>query len=642
MSRTRSRHRRRLAAAVVFAVCLAIPAGTGAQRALFWDALDVEATLDADGALHVLERQSFVFSGDYNGGERSFNLRPRQRLALESLTRVDDANPSEAIVLNEDADLDDVNEYAFTDRTTLRWRSRLPSDPPFEQTRIRYDLRYTLSRILQKKGDDYVLDHDFAFPDRDGAISHFRLRLTLDPVWQAAVQLRDQYEAGPLPPGESFVLTMPMRYTGSGTPQSDDGRPPREIQYAVALLGGVFALSLIGWYVREQRLGRFEPVRSDHVTPEWIAQHIVAHPAELVGAAWDDSVGREEVVALLARMTGEGTLTSEIGGGADMALRLNVDRGELDDYERALVDGLFFDGRTSTSTGDVKAHYKSRGFDPAAIIRPGLEARLAAFLPKGTKPRASRWVSAALFFLAVGLLVASGVGNDWETPAPIVVGVAAIVLAGLLQIPGSIYNSRVDWGVLAAALCFLPVALLVAGVGVFLWWWAGTGAVELSNLMLAAVVTMAVWSIRTGVNGMKSTQNRETIAFRKLLTAGRQFFARELTRERPALRDEWYPWVLAFGLSKQADAWSVVHASDSTRSRTWHGTSSGSTSTTSESAGPSVWTGGGGRSGGAGASAGWAAAAAGMAAGVSAPSSSSSSGGSSSGGSSGGGGGGGW
>ena len=63
-----------------------------AERELHWDALDVEAHLDADGVLDVIERHTMVFTGDWNGGERVFNVRPRQKLEFLGLDRIDARN----------------------------------------------------------------------------------------------------------------------------------------------------------------------------------------------------------------------------------------------------------------------------------------------------------------------------------------------------------------------------------------------------------------------------------------------------------------------------------------------------------------------------------------------------------------------
>ena len=268
------------------ALCAAASERVHAQRQLHWDAIDVEANLDADGILHVTELQSIVFSGDWNGGERLFNLRPRQTLQLVGMDRVDPST-GQATPLTDDRSLDDVDDYALTDAHTLRWRSRLPSDAPFSNTAIRYAIRYELSGILQKDNELYTLAHDFAFPEREGEIRRYSLRLTLDPVWQPAEPVRDVYTATDLQPGAGFVLTIPMRYTGAGTPFANDGSRPAEIHYGVAAIAGFFALAAAVLFGRERALGRFVPVNVAQVTPEWIREHILSQPAEVVGAAWD-------------------------------------------------------------------------------------------------------------------------------------------------------------------------------------------------------------------------------------------------------------------------------------------------------------------------------------------------------------------
>lgn len=639
---------RRIAVAAALALCAAgVDPSYAQQRELHWDALDVEATLDDTGTLHVVERQSMVFTGDWNGGERIFNLRPRQDLRVIGVDRIDPST-GQTTALTEHSYIDDVDEYAMTDAHTLRWRSRLPSDPPFRNTAIRYAIGYELSGVLLKDGDTYTLDHDFAFPDRDGEIRRFSLKLTLDPAWQPNEPVRDVYTAAALEPGTSFVLTVPMRFSGAGTPLANDGSRAPELHYAVAAIVGFFALAVVWFFGREAALGRFAPVDPAQVTPAWIREHIVAHPAEVVGAAWDDNVGAEEVVALLARLNAEGTLTSQ-ASGSGMHMTLNVDRSELDGYERALVDGLFFDGRESTSTSDVKQHYKATGFDPSAVIGPGLKEKLAAFLPQSSAARLLKWPSLLLFLGGFGLLINAGFADDWNSPAPIIIGVIAILAGGLLQIPGLGFRQRVDWGAASALKALVLPAALCAFAVWYLWVRVGAGYAELPLELIAAIAVLTIWITNTSINGLKSRQTRASMAVRKRLTAARQYFVNELTKDHPALEDAWYPWILAFGLTKEADSWSVRHpVSDDDRRRQWRTSSSGSSSpgSSSSSSDGGSWTGGGGRSGGAGASAAWTTAAAGMAAGVSAPSSSGSGrsggGSSSSSGSSGGGGGGGW
>lgn len=135
---------------------------------------------------------------------------------------------------------------------------------------------------------------------------------------------------------------------------------------------------------------------------------------------------------------------------------------------------------------------------------------------------------------------------------------------------------------------------------------------------------LALSVLFAGVGALKSTQHRAALAFRKMLASGREYFVAELAKEHPPLRDEWFPWVLAFGLGKQMDDWSAQRESGTTNSSSSGVTTTGSFSS-GESSGLGTWTGfAGGRSGG-GVS--WSTAAAGLAAPIAAESSSSSGGG---------------
>jgi uncharacterized membrane protein YgcG len=219
----------------------------------------------------------------------------------------------------------------------------------------------------------------------------------------------------------------------------------------------------------------------------------------------------------------------------------------------------------------------------------------------------------------------------------------SLLLVAILQIPGWLFRSRIDWGLKAAAILLIPASVVSLGTAVFLWWYAGAGEVDLPWTMIGALTVLALAISHASINGMKSRQSSAAIAFRKRLVTGRNFFLKELEKPQPNLRDGWYPWLLAFGLGKQVDVWSSRHTSTTTSASS--GDDNTSRSSPSSSSTHTGWSGGGGLSGGAGASGMWAAAAAGMAAGVATPSSSSGSSGSSSsssGGSSGGGGGGGW
>jgi hypothetical protein len=624
-------------------ICMVLFWGAGnsqaAERELHWDSLDVDARLAADGVLDVTERHAMIFTGDWNGGERVFNVRPRQKLEFISLDRIDE-NTGRAEPLRQTVRPNAVDEYSWTGRQTLRWRSRLPSDPAFANTRLIYVLHYRLSGVLLKEDSQYRLDHDFAFPNRAGAILRFSLNLELDPVWKPVGELQTHYNAGPLAPGTSFVLTVPLRNAGTVSPVAIDSSRSPEILMVTAAIVVIFALIVLSFLFRERRLGRFAEIHTAMIDTAWIEENIVAYPAEVLGAAWDGRVGAPEVVALIARMTAEGKLESEVDGKQSMTLRLKVDRHKLDGYERALIDGLFFNDAIVTSTKEVQRHYKDRGFNPAAVIRPELDKQVKRVLAPGNTP-VGYLPGIVLFVSGLGLLISAAVSDPVYIAGMIGGTFALAIFAALLRIPGWLFRSRIDWGMQAAALLMIPALCISFAAAAFIWFVAGTGPFELPWAAIAAIAAWALWLSNWSISGMKSRQSAGAIAFRKRLAAGRRFFMKELEKPRPNLRDSWYPWLIAFGLGRQVDYWSSRNASAATTADSL--TSSHSTTDTSSSGASAAtgWSGGGGLSGGAGATGMWAAAA-GMAAGVATPGSSGADGGSSSAGSSGGGGGGGW
>jgi len=95
----------RLRAVLVVSLLLA---ATAHAKSLYWRSVAVDANLDADGRMHVVETQTYVFDGDWNGGERTFNVYRNQSLNFEKLTRVDRDGTETQLVM---APLDKVDHY---------------------------------------------------------------------------------------------------------------------------------------------------------------------------------------------------------------------------------------------------------------------------------------------------------------------------------------------------------------------------------------------------------------------------------------------------------------------------------------------------------------------------------------------------
>lgn len=609
----------RLAGAIVL-IALAVSArpATAQGRSVRWDRIDVEARLDRHGTLHVAETQVMRFRGAVNGGERAIRLTARQGLAVDG---VDVDRGAGWTPLRKDASLDDVDEYAVLGRDTIRWRSRLPSAAPFDNTVLRYRLRYRLSTILVATGDGYLLDHDFAFADREGPIMQVAVRLRVDPEWRMDGGPELLQTGGPLAPGTGFVVTVPLRFGGAGAPEAFSGWRTPDIRVSSAGLLLLLAVAVAWLVAGERRAGRFTPLETA-IDDAWLEAHVLAHPAEVVGAAWDGSVGTPEVVALIARLIRDGVIAPVEGSGS---LRLVGDRGQLTGYARDLVEGLFFDGRTETSVAEVAAHYRETGFRPASIIRHDLEAAVRDLVP-GVPPRELRVESFVLF--AVGGLMLGvdryrGNGTPWSMVVMLAFGLVTLAVA---VIAGATF--RADPGAGAGAMWrrLAPAALIAGASAAYLWFYAGSGRVDVSAAAVIGFALVCASFVNAAVNALKSRQHARALAFRKTLTAAREYFKAQLRLAEPALRDDWYPWVLAFGLRGDAEAWLVeAERRPSPPRREWREWREPADTRTA--AGSPVWTGfGGGRSGGAGAGATWVVAADGLAAGVAAPRASSSSG----------------
>jgi len=655
VARKRSLLRARLVAGALLAWAgLAEPARPEAAsipRHLDWDELAVEARLDDDAHLHVTERHAIVFSGDWNGAERKFRLDPGQTLTLHRVQRLGPL-PGDVAMLSEGS-LTEVDRFAWVEPGRLRWRSRQPSDPPFDRTRIEYVLRYTLAGIVERTlGGGYRLDHDFAFADRPGDIRRFTLDLQLDPAWRALGAPPRGVVGGPLPPGEGWRVVLPLQHLGPGWPRAAAWR--RFALHSATLAGLVVVpLFLIVRLVRRERAtGRLGAKTDEPVSPATLERDIFTHPPEVIGAAWDGSVGEPEVGAVVARMVQEGKLRSEVTPLGNLSMELRVGRETLDGYERALVDGLFVDG-DATNTEKIRSHYQAqgRGFNPAAVLEAGLAKRVEDVVGPDVskKPWWARLLMAACVIAAMALVVAATNPELITIVAYIAGGMMMLIAFSVASGLAGRWRVRLDWPAWVIVFFLLPAAVVLAVPAAFVL----RRDLGVSDVAAAAVGFLALVMVASVMRAARSRQSRHGLELRRRMFAARRYFKEQLRSPQPALDDAWFPYLVAFGLDGQVQKWFRAHPAAQRQAASqpessYSSPTSPSSSPRSSGSGP-TWTGGGGSFGGAGASGTWVAALGGVTAGVASPASSGGGGGGSSGGggggggsSSGGGGGGGW
>jgi len=612
--------------------------------------VDVTAQLDSSGRLTITERQTIVLSGDWNGPERTFVVAPGQTHRLLRLTRVDRATRSEHELT--EGDLTKVDEYRWFDGHVLRWRSRLPSAPVYRNDTLSYTLVHAYDGILLPRtatdgsgGAEYLMDHDFAFRDRAENVERFSLKLVVDSAWKVPAGFTWRVDAGPLRPGEGYVVSVPLRFARAGRPAGVVVGAGALVR--LALLGALVAavvLLFLRFLARERTLGRFaSPPESSEITREWLEQHVFSLAPEVVGAAWDDTTAAPEVAATLARLVADGKLASEVVPGTGwvfrsdvLHLRLLVPRDALTGHDRALIDALFIGGADRTSTDDVRAHYRATGFDAAALIEPFLRARLDDASRTGRAlPSPSPKPTRAL--LAAALVVYATSAMQRGATSLMSSFVVAFLWYAFTAIQARGWRTRVVRPAPHLLRVLIPMALWLSGVGATLL----DQRTRVGALALLGLALFTLGLVNSVFNLAASRHDADRIALRKTLAGARDYFERELHRPSPALLDAWFPWIIGFGLGPRVDRWFRAFGAPSSHSHhAAHAT---------RSAGPvggggwSGFGGGGGFSGG-GSSASFAAAVGGMAAAVPTPSRSGSSGGGRSGGGgrAGGGGGGGW
>ena len=633
-------------------ILLTLP-GTSPARSLYWQDMKVNAELDREGRLHVLEQQTMVFTGAWNGGERRFNLRPGQRLDVHNVYRIDSDGGTRVPLVQ--GNLARVDHWVWHDRTTLRWRARLPSDPPFTHKAITYLLDYTLSGILFPVQGGYQLSHDFAFPERVGVIEHFSLDLILDSSWQPLGNLPTHLQRNSLPPGTSVILSAVLAHPdGIPAAVAEKSRLSQKPTFTAALpvsltstpvwLRSVVIVSLwilalaqgVFFLGHERKLGRFHAlIPVDHVNVSWLEQHVFSLAPEVVGAIWDKKTDSSEVAAVLARMVLENKMSSrveqdvipwlgwKIPGSYTLHLQLLVSRSTLGDYERELVDGLFIDG-DATSTKKVKKYYRRerKTFNPVEKVRQPLQRRVDALTKDRKNPLEMIWLPTA-FVAAAGffLLFADFFLHPFERVMEMMI-VGSLIIIWVVGVNLALAYRATAESVRTRAYQLWVSALIIAAA-----YMALLILVDCSILLTLGSACLCAASINNILNLARSRDSVDGVRLHRRLASARRYFKEELNRKAPDIRDAWFPYLVAFGLGPRVDSWFRRYGG--------HSTVSGSPISGGSSAG---FTGGGGQFGGGGVSGAWSAAAGSM----SASASGSSSGGAGGGGGSGGGGGGGF
>lgn len=152
------------------------------EKSLDWNSIQVDAILKNNGNLLVSETQTILFNGDWNGAYRQFELGLGQKIHFQSIEILREDGKWETLSNNS---VDNIDSYLwYPIESMVKWRSRNPFDPVFNQKVITYRLNYEYEYILNSlSNSEFQLDHDFGFADRIGSIKSFSVNLSWEDNW---------------------------------------------------------------------------------------------------------------------------------------------------------------------------------------------------------------------------------------------------------------------------------------------------------------------------------------------------------------------------------------------------------------------------------------------------------------------------
>lgn len=358
-------------------------------KSLDWNSIQVEAILKNNGNLKIAETQSILFTGDWNGAYRKFDLGLGQKLKFHSMEIL--RNNGEWETLSDDSiDIKDSYLY-YPSESTVKWRSRYPHDPIFEGETIIYRLNYEYENILDNKSANvFQLNHDFGFEDRNGEIRKFKVNLSWEDKWKLVSQNNLQVLSSEteekklsftaptaLQPGQKMIVTSDFDYNG-------DISTLNQISvlavYGIRISHFILLLSFAGMvsffiYLYCKQKGFFkEPkkIKSWEEFREFLGDLL---PEEIAILSENGLVA-----AWMTRMILEKKIQFFPGEKQESRLKLLVDRSSLSESDAKIIESLFVEGVTSISISELKKFYKKKkaSYSLAESIRSKTNQNLVA------------------------------------------------------------------------------------------------------------------------------------------------------------------------------------------------------------------------------------------------------------------------
>ncbi|MDD4179955.1 MAG: DUF2207 domain-containing protein, partial [Candidatus Margulisbacteria bacterium] len=329
--------------------------GAASARSLYWDKIAVDLTLNRDSSVDIVETQTYIFDGAYNGGYRDIKFK-----GFDSISNIE---LYEGDIKYQAGSLD---KYHYTvgnenGARRIKWRSRDVDEPEYSQTSKTFTIKYRVNGLIDhQKGFD-ELYWKAIFEDREGNVNKAEAVLHLpSPVepeklkvilytnvsgatWQVTDPQTIVFRGENLPPGELFEVKVDF--------------PPGLVAHVFSLkktiktfvspylpwvIAGAIFIFMLSLYLR---LGRDYEVAG-------VATVITSPPTDLApalaGTVIDEEAGMKELIATILDLSRRGFIgiTEKVSKvwlftTRDFEYQLKAMPVGLSDYEDKLIQGLF-------------------------------------------------------------------------------------------------------------------------------------------------------------------------------------------------------------------------------------------------------------------------------------------------------------
>jgi hypothetical protein len=562
--------------ACALAVLLASSAATALAQVGSTTRMDAAATLADDGTFHVVETYDIELRGGLDDFEWEVGLAADQSLVLEKIVRLGSDGTEHPLVSASEAGPD---RY-FAGRSFARVGVDQPGQPIIRrQYRIEYRivnalapawdipagprpldaLEATLRRPLERWSESmkvwrqawpemrrrYRLDHDVMFPFRGAPTFSFDRKASLhyDLAWSSAWRLLGSHdEVGKTTPDVDFRVQRTFERVPPDRPAAVDFRSPTLRLGAIAAVPGLGLVAWLAFMVVRGLVWGLGP-RGDAA---FFESRIASQPPELIATLLGGET-RPRVEDVLLRLAADRKMSIEVtepsteDRAGKTRLRLLVDRGSLHPMDRDVVDAVFGETRTETTSDDSRQRCAAEDRD----LRDEIPAAAAAHVPpEGRWGRAAAAAVAALLFVAGVWYAGQETTALGSTPFLFLGGIFGAFLA--TGSPASL-RSQPPWpgGLilllsLGVASGYVAVAHFVTNTPI-----GPNGAIGLSLMVLSGFVGALGRGL---VRGPRERLLEE-------LWRGRRWAAAQLKRARPRLLDAWIPRLEALGLGPDVQRW---------------------------------------------------------------------------------------